>query len=523
MFRLKMTMGWVGLLALCAACGDEDEETPQPSESAKDQLIAALGGQDALDAINGLAIVGTGLRFIPNEGNAPTDEAIEANTFDRTVAIDFEQDALRVDTSRAVEFLLPATEQYSSVVRGNLGASTQLFFGAPLGPLSSDKTASIRRQELLLTPQLLVQELAGATITEMDDATFQGANQHRISASFSDGRPSWLLHINAETGRLTKLETSELDFYQRDTTLVISYNDWQAAATTAFPRSLSVERGSQELFTEEVTAVTVNPTFSADTFEFPGAATPVFDAELYARGQLSSQWYYLLDSVGLPFSGIDTSITPVELGAGVFQLRGGSHHSLLVEQSDGLVLVDAPFYEERGDALVDYAATAFPNKPIKYVVASHFHEDHVSGIREVLGRTDATLVVQASVENFWRELLEAPSDLKPDALATTPRDVAILTVPNGGERILEDATRPLTLYHVATQHAADLLLAHEPASNTVFVVDIYSPGFLYPAPADLDASIKEHAIPTAALQIAGGHGGEIHTYAQLQTNLIPAP
>jgi glyoxylase-like metal-dependent hydrolase (beta-lactamase superfamily II) len=522
LFRLTTTIGLVSLLALGAACGDSDDDDPGPSEgSAVDQLIAALGGQEALDAIDGLSIEGSGSRFMPNEGRTPDDEAIEANTFERELSIDFENDALRVDTSRDIEFLLPASEEYTDVIRGNLGASTQPFFGAPLGALSSDKTAAIRRQEVLLTPQLLVRELADATITELDDVALDGVNHHRVVAARAD-LPPWTLYIDAETGTLSKLETQELDFYQRDTTLEIYYDDWEAAGTTSFPRSLRVVRGAHTLFSEEVSAVGVNPAFAADHFEFPAGETPQFDADLYARGQLSSQWYYLLDAVGLPFTGIDTSITVVEVGEGVFQLVGGSHHSFLVEQADGLVLVDAPFYEERGAALVEFAATEFPGKPIKYVVASHFHEDHVSGIREVLGETDATLVVHASVEQFWRSLLETPSSLKPDALEATPREVEISTVPEGGELVLEDTTRPVTLYHLESQHAVDLLLTHEPLSNAVFVVDIYSPGFLYPAPADLDASITEHAIPTADLKIVGGHGGEIHDYADLQTNLTPA-
>jgi glyoxylase-like metal-dependent hydrolase (beta-lactamase superfamily II) len=522
MHRLTMTMGGVGLLALAAACGDEDEPKPPVEQTAKDQLIAALGGQATLDATDGLRIVGTGSRFIPNEGRTPDDAPIVANTFERTVSINFEEDALRVDTSRDIQFLLPASQEYTDIVRGNLGASTQPFFGAPLGALGSDKTAAIRQQEVLLTPQLLLRELEGVNISQLDDAPLDGVNQRRFSVATRPDQPALLFHVNAETGTLTKLETAELDFYLRDSALEIFYDDWQAAGATAFPRSLRVVRGGQTLFTEDVTSVDVNPTFAADTFEFPAGIVPQFDAELYARGRISAQWYYLLDSVSLPFSGIDTSITPVEVGPGVFQLVGGSHHSFLVEQGDGLVLVDAPFYEERGSALVDFAATEFPGKPIKYVVASHFHEDHVSGIREVLGRTDATLVVQAGVEDFWRTLLQARSDLKPDALAATPREVEILTVPAGGERVLEATSRPVSVYHLASEHAVDLLLTHEPASNTVFVVDIYSPGFLYPAPADLNASITEHAIPTVDLKIVGGHGGEIHDYADLQDNLAPA-
>lgn len=522
LYRLTSNWGWIGLLALAAACGDEDEPGQPGDTSATDQLIEALGGQEALDAVDGLRIEGTGSRFMPNEGRTPDEEAVEANTFERTVSVDFEEDALRVDTSRDIEFLLPASQQYTDIVRGNLGTSTQPFFNAPLGALSSDKTASIRRQELLLTPQLLVRELEGATLTELEDASLEGVSHRRIGVATDPDLPSWTLYINAETGTLSKLETLELDFYQRDSVLEVFYEDWQPAGMTAFPRSLRVVRGGHTLFTEEVTTVDVNPAFAADTFEFPADVTPQFDAELYERGQLASQWYYLLDAIGLPFSGIDRSITPVEVGPGVFQLVGGSHHSFLLEQGNGLVLVDAPFHEDRGAALVDFAAAEFPGKPITHVVASHFHEDHVSGIREVLGQTNAALVVHASVEDFWRSVIEAPSTLKPDALEATPRDVEILTVPQGGERVLEDAALPVTLYHLATDHAVDMLLTHEPASNTVFVVDIYSPGFLYPAPADLNAGITEHAIPTEDLKIVGGHGGEIHDYADLQANLVPA-
>ena len=256
---------------------------------------------------------------MPNEGQTPEDEAIEANTFERTVSINFEEDALRVDTSRDIEFLLPAEQSYTDIVRGNLGASDQPFFGAPLGALSSDKTASIRRQETLLTPQLLVRELASATITELSDAPLDGVNHHRITASIDADVPPWTLYINAETGTLSKLETQELDFYQRDSTLEVFYEDWQAAGTTAFPRSLRLVRGAHTLLSEDVTLVTVNPTFDADAFEFPAGITPTFDAALYARGQLSTQWYYLLDAIGLPLA-IHVSAANVNDGVAGFDL-----------------------------------------------------------------------------------------------------------------------------------------------------------------------------------------------------------
>jgi hypothetical protein len=100
--------------------------------------------------------------------------------------------------------------------------------------------------------------------------------------------------------------------------------------------------------------------------------------------------------------------------------------------------------------------------------------------------------------------------------------VSIVTVPDGGELTLADAEHTLVLYPLQSSHAEDLLLVHEESSNSVFVVDIYSPGLAYPAAADFAASLVEHAIPTADLQVAGGHGAEIHDYAQVQAQLTPA-
>jgi hypothetical protein len=183
-----------------------------------------------------------------------------------------------------------------------------------------------------------------------------------------------------------------------------------------FPRKLRLARGGHTLLDENVTSVEVNGSFDADTFVFPNGAMPVFDQERFDRGELTHQWYYLLDSIGLPFNGIDTAITPRVLAEGVLQLNGGSHHSFLVEQAAGVVLVDAPFYEDRGRALSQYIASNFPGKPITHVVASHFHEDHTAGIREVLGSNPtAQLVVHESVRDTWRTILAAPSTLRPDA------------------------------------------------------------------------------------------------------------
>jgi glyoxylase-like metal-dependent hydrolase (beta-lactamase superfamily II) len=501
------------VMLLALACGDDE---PGNSASAKDKLIDALGGEDTLASLQGLSIEGSGARRLPHEGLTPETPAAQSNTFERTVAIDLENDDLRIDTQRDIELFFPGSQSYTEVLQGELGASTEPFFGAPLGALGSDKAAAIRRQELLLTPQFLLRELDLDALVTESDVQLDGAKHHRLVDS--SGPAPLTLYVNAETGLLSKLETQELDFYLRDVPLEVFYSDWQAAGGTSFPRELRLERGGETLLTEDVSDVTIDPSFAADTFEFPAGVTPALDANLFARGELSHQWYFLLDSIGLPFNGVDLSITPTELSPGVFHLVGGSHHSFLVEQEDGLVLVDAPLHDDRGKALFDYISANFPGKPITHVVASHFHEDHVSGIREVLGSTEAKLVVQESSEAFWEDLLAAPSTLKPDALEEHPRDVEIETVPGGSSLTLDDAEHPVTLYHVNTQHAADMLLVHESSSNVVFVVDLFSPGNpTQLAEEDFIAAVAAYDLPVAGLRVAGGHGTGVVDFATLQT------
>jgi glyoxylase-like metal-dependent hydrolase (beta-lactamase superfamily II) len=518
--HLMKTLGFGAMALAFAALGCSDDGDAQ--QTPMGALAEALGGQGDVAALEGLQLEGTGTRYIPHEGFAPEDEPTEANTFTRTVWIDLEQDRLRVDTARQIEFLFPGPQSYTDVVQGNLGASTQPFFGNPLGALSSDKVASIRRQEMLLTPQFLLRQIDADDLTMESDVTMEGETYNVYA--WSGGPTPLMFYVNADSNELAMIQTMELDFYKRDVMVQVMFSDWQSSGNIKFPRSRRVIRDGLELFSEQLSTVTVNPEVDAGAFDFPAGVTPQFNEALYQRGLLSHQWYFLLDSLGLPFTGIDRAITPRAIATGVWQLQGGSHHSFLVEQADGLVLVDAPLYDDRGAALANYIDEQIPGKSIKYVVASHFHEDHVSGIRDVLGRNpEAELVVFESSQAAWREILNAPSTLKPDALAMNPRNVTIRTVGADGAE-LADADHPLSLFHIRTDHAADMLMVQERTSNTVFVVDIYSPGNAAQLGAgDFLRALTDNDIPQDTLKVVGGHGGETDTFAEVQAAANAAP
>ncbi len=71
---------------------------------------------------------------------------------------------------------------------------------------------------------------------------------------------------------------------------------------------------------------------------------------------------------------------PVEkLGDGVFKI-GGNYASLAVDMGDHILVVESGQSDARGLAVMAAAKQAIPNKPIRFVVNSHPHFDHASGL-----------------------------------------------------------------------------------------------------------------------------------------------
>jgi glyoxylase-like metal-dependent hydrolase (beta-lactamase superfamily II) len=65
---------------------------------------------------------------------------------------------------------------------------------------------------------------------------------------------------------------------------------------------------------------------------------------------------------------------------GVWYLTGGTHHSVLVEMSDHLVVIEGPLDDARAAAVIAAVKNLAPNKPIKYVVNTHHDFDHAGGL-----------------------------------------------------------------------------------------------------------------------------------------------
>lgn len=496
-----------------------------------EKAFVGVGGKDAVTALTGLKIQSKGARWLQGEGYEPHSPAYKTTLFTVDVTVDVAADSLRVDWSRDIDILgLKNTLAASEIIAGNVGVITgnESIFGAPPGAMLSDRWASIRKQQWILNPHLLLKQAAADPALILDDtgvALLDGTVHHLVVVQ-NDVSPI-TLYVNQTTGWINKLSFVESENLHRDVDIEVLYYGWAPSASGGlkFPSDVYIARSGEIIHQEARSSVEVNPAIAAGTFDFPAGANPMYSADDAHRGEANHQFHQSYSGAGLPFDGQQTFINPVQLATGVFHLTGGSHHSLLVEQANGLVLVEAPLDQGRSEALLSHIATAFPNKPVTHIISTHHHDDHSSGVRTIAA-AGATVVAAETSAKFWGDVLTARSTIYPDAMETNPVKAQFMGVPEGGSLDLPDAQRPVTAYHIKTAHAVDLLIIHVPNQKVLFQSDMLNAGGpimffgTFQANAlDLYNGILTHNIDAPDLTIAGGHGAGSNTFAELKTAL----
>lgn len=77
----------------------------------------------------------------------------------------------------------------------------------------------------------------------------------------------------------------------------------------------------------------------------------------------------------------ETEVTVEEIADGVYLRGGGPANSYMVEFDDLVAVFEAPGNEERSLAVIEEIVSLAPGKPIRWVIATHPHFDHIGGLR----------------------------------------------------------------------------------------------------------------------------------------------
>jgi glyoxylase-like metal-dependent hydrolase (beta-lactamase superfamily II) len=175
----------------------------------------------------------------------------------------------------------------------------------------------------------------------------------------------------------------------------------------------------------------------------------------------------------VPAQAVAPTVTVDKLAEGVYFLTGGTHHSVLIEQRDHLVLVEAPQNEARSEALIAKVKETVPGKPIKYLVNSHAHFDHSGGLR-TFADLGATIVTHKGNVAYYKSAWSAARKINPDRLARSGKQARFATFT--GKHVLTDGKRRIEIYPIFDNtHNDAFAMVYLPAEKILIEGDAYTP------------------------------------------------
>ena len=212
-----------------------------------------------------------------------------------------------------------------------------------------------------------------------------------------------------------------------------------------------------------------------------------------------------------------------KLGDGLWLIGGGSHNSVAVEFRDHVAVIEAPLNEERSLAVIGEVNRLIPNKPIRFVVNTHHHWDHLGGIRTFV-HEGAAVITHEGNRPYYQEVLRArPWVLQPDRFSLHPPEEwseGYIFETAREKYVLADDTRTVELYSVAgLAHAAGMLMAYFPKEKIVVQADLYNPQAAAPNASNRTFYQNLQRLKLDVTTIVGIHGNPtpMATFTQFMT------
>ena len=164
--------------------------------------------------------------------------------------------------------------------------------------------------------------------------------------------------------------------------------------------------------------------------------------------------------------------TSQKLADGVYRITGG-YVSMAVEFRDFIVVLEGGESEARGQAILAETKRLFPNKRIKYVVNTHPHFDHASGLAPFVAE-GITIRADDNAKYFLEAALGTPRTLVGDTLAKSKKKPKVEGVVE--KQVVTDGMHTLELHHVAgLDHSDSMLIAYLPKEKILFCADFRLP------------------------------------------------
>jgi len=479
-YLLAMAIAMAPLSVATAGTPTTTEQSYRQAREVLDAALQAAGGADALRAVKDVSRVGRGTVFNQGQSLKP-DAPYTQRGVDVSSVADFGRKWSATETATTTAGNVPT--RVRAVLKGDAGftfnrVTSVVTPTAPAGLTGARNALGRDPVSVLLTANSRAE-----TLRYLGEAALEGRPQRVITFADADGTQI-ALYVDAQTHLLSKQETAADNAVLGDVVSEVLYSDHRKIGAVPVPFHVVSRTGGEVTQDLTYSEIKLNGGVPETLFEEPKEAV----------------------RVSAPPSGPPVAKANA-VGQDAYFVEGGTHNSLFVVFSDHVLLIEAPQSVERAQAVLGAIREVAGDKPVRYVVPTHYHFDHSGGLRAAVA-AGATVVTTAGNRAFVERLAAAPHVLRPDALSRNPKKPLIETF--SGKRVFTDGTHTVELIDVGpTPHVDEILVAYLPREKLVFVADLFGIPAEGPIPP-AGATAREFAQKLKTLgpveRIAPGHG-----------------
>jgi len=475
----------VAIAVASSACGPQAGSL----QAANDTLGAAQ--------VNAIEFSGTGRWYQFGQAPAPNLPWPAFDVSSYTATINYAAPAARVQMTRKQTVEpgrvrpAPVEQKPDQYVSGTTAWNLAAAAGAApnTAPVAQPQPAAVeeRVMEIWTTPHGF---LKAAVANNATSTPSEGGSE----VTFSSGKNKYVGIINAQN-EVTRVQTWIDNPVLGDTEVVFTYSDYKDVGGVRFPSRIQRVQGEHPVLELTVSAVTANPAVNITApAEANAAPAPV-------------------------------AVTVEKLANGVYYLKGGTHHSVAIDQKDHIVVVEGPQNEARSSAVIAKVKETIPNKPIKYLVNTHVHFDHSGGVRTFVDE-GATIVTHQDNKPYYQKAWDAPHTINPDKLAQSKKTATFETF--GDKHVLTDGSRTIEIHKITGGgHNDAFAMVYLPKEKILIEGDAYTPPAANAPPptaanpfsVNLDENITRLKLDVK--QIAPLHGPGVATMADLKAFITP--
>jgi glyoxylase-like metal-dependent hydrolase (beta-lactamase superfamily II) len=347
-------------------------------------------------------------------------------------------------------------------------------------------------------PRLILKEISNnaRNIRSLGSESLDGKSYEVLSYPWPNSQVV-SLYFDSTTGLLNRLSRPTMDALEGDTAIDYIYTDYEVASSgVAEPTTLRVELAGEVVLEQEYQNIIYDRDLDDSMFDRPRGVRFI---------HMEPPAGYKLVEVLKDVYVVDFPQTRPNVFFVIFE--------------DYIVAMEAPansLYSSQAIA----AIRTVSDKPIRYVIPTHHHNDHSGGLRAFVAE-GATIISPSDDLKYYRKMLAARYTVFPDALSD--KNIAATFEIVEDERVFTDNTHSARLVNIGGPHASNMFILWLPEDHIVITADTFEYFDGHPVAAASNAAVSfakvlddENIRPRLILE---SHSRAFYTWEDLQTSL----